>query len=288
MFDEQIAAGENLSRAIASARSVAALRLLSTQLSAWSASNEVILLAVVGESECQAYCLLDGSSVAERGLAARRNQLRGAAEARIQYLRLVATRVQLKAPQPTGRAVVKSADDGPANEVAAGRPSGGEQEQPPHKSRLRSMLLNPWTIGIGAPLIAGAVIAASTSVISGLSHRTVLVTGTIVCNSGRPIVAAWIAASSGQKDSGYAHLGPADTVGTSSPVGAIGTYSYRLSGGGSYAVHVGCGGDAADWASRNYSPLLFTSTAHLVCHDPVKTRTGATPVGRCDVVTRAP
>lgn len=107
------------------------------------------------------------------------------------------------------------------------------------------------------------------------------VTGSVACESGRPIVGVWIAASTGQGDSGYAHLGPPGGLGISYPAGAAGSYSYRLPHQGSYAVHVGCGGSARHWASSNYSPLLSSRTAHLHCADPASPAQGASPQGRC-------
>jgi transcriptional regulator with XRE-family HTH domain len=136
-------------------------------------------------------------------------------------------------------------------------------------------------------LITVALLAIGAYVVSQIAHGqgSFTVTGSVVCESGQPVVGVWIAASAGQKDSGFAHLGPADSSGISYPIGARGTYSYRLPHGGAYAVHVGCGGSARRWASSNYSPLLSSRTAHLHCDDPTASAGSAIPQGRCTVTT---
>src|SRR5579863_4926981 len=109
-------------------------------------------------------------------------------------------------------------------------------------------------------VILSAIFVALLSVVVYAIFRLVpdppvTVTGSVVCESGQPLIAVWIAASTGQGDSGYAHLGPANASGISFPDGADGTYSYRLPHGGTYAVHVGCGGTRNNWTSSDYSPL---------------------------------
>jgi hypothetical protein len=104
---------------------------------------------------------------------------------------------------------------------------------------------------------------------------TLTITGSVACESGRPVIAVWIAASAGQSDSGYAHLGPPDAFGVSYPIGASGTYSYLLRHGGSYAVHVGCGGSSQRWDSSNYSPLLSGPHVTLRCNDPISASRGS-------------
>jgi hypothetical protein len=132
-------------------------------------------------------------------------------------------------------------------------------------------------------IVAAALFAIGAYVVYQVVHgqgRTT-VTGSVVCESGRPVVGVWIAASTGQSDSGYAHLGPPGSSGISYPIGPMGTYSYRLPYGGTYAVHVGCGGTSQRWASSNYSPLLSSRTANLRCDDPTSSARGASPRGRC-------
>jgi hypothetical protein len=139
------------------------------------------------------------------------------------------------------------------------------------------------------PVVVPSVIAVLLTIVAYVVLQMVhsggglTVTGSVVCESGRPVVGVWVAASTGQGNSGYAHLGPPDASGTSFPIGAAGTYSYRLPHGGSYAVHVGCGGTAQQWASSNYSPLLSSPAAHLHCADPISLTHGASPQGSCRV-----
>jgi transcriptional regulator with XRE-family HTH domain len=136
-------------------------------------------------------------------------------------------------------------------------------------------------------LIAAALLVPGIYVLSrtlgGQSSTTV--TGSVVCESGRPVVGVWIAASTGQDDSGFAHLGPPNPSGISYPIGSNGTYSYRLPHGGPYAVHVGCGGNARDWTSSNYSPLVSSRTVRLRCQDRSVSALGTNSRGRCLVTS---
>lgn len=140
----------------------------------------------------------------------------------------------------------------------------------------------------GLGILVASVIAVASILIT--SHQGTaspqssasLLTGSVVCESGRPVVGVWIAASTGQIDSGFAHLGPADPSGISYPVGSTATYSYLLPHSGTYAVHVGCGGQANAWDSSNYSPLLSGTKADLRCDDPTTAPMhGTTPRGTC-------
>lgn len=142
-------------------------------------------------------------------------------------------------------------------------------------ARPRKRSVNPWIAAILALVVAAGLVVYGEHWLSQALPENI--TGSVVCQSGRPVVGVWIAASSGQGDSGFAHLGPPGAVGFSHPIGPAGTYSYRLPHGGSYAVHVGCGGSASHWASRNYSPLLSGRTVSLRCADR------ATSQGNCAV-----
>jgi hypothetical protein len=135
----------------------------------------------------------------------------------------------------------------------------------------------------GAALIAAALLAAGANAVSHAlgAQTSTTVTGSVVCESGQRVVGVWIAASAGQDDSGFAHLGPSSTSGISYPIGASGTYSYRLRHGGSYAVHVGCGGTARHWTSTSYSPLLSSRTVDLRCQIPPASAPRTSSRGRC-------
>ena len=77
-------------------------------------------------------------------------------------------------------------------------------------------------------MIAAALLAAGgylllSPILGGQGSMTV--TGSVACESGRPVAGVWIAASTGQEDSGLAHLGPLSASGISYPIGSSGTYS---------------------------------------------------------------
>lgn len=161
----------------------------------------------------------------------------------------------------------------------------GVNSRKPRRKPWRQAVAAALRKAVVVPLIVAAVLAIAAYVVLQRVYGVggLKVTGSVVCESGRPVVGVWIAASTGQSDSGYAHLGPPDASGVSYPIGAAGTYSYRLPHGGSYAVHVGCGGTAQRWASSNYSPLLSSPTVHLHCNDPTSSAQGASPQGICTV-----
>lgn len=146
--------------------------------------------------------------------------------------------------------------------------------------------------GRRGPVIMSAIVAALLSAVAYAVFQLVpdppvTVTGSVVCESGQPLVGVWIAASTGQDDSGFAHLGPPNTNGPSFPDSAEGTYSYRLPHGGSYAVHVGCGQNKHGWLSSDYSPLLSTRTANLRCGQSTSANSKPMAKGRC-VLAAAP
>ncbi|HEY1919693.1 MAG TPA: hypothetical protein VGH27_29330 [Streptosporangiaceae bacterium] len=106
--------------------------------------------------------------------------------------------------------------------------------------------------------------------------------GSATCESGRPIIAIWIAALAGQQGSGYAHLGPAPAGGLSHASGPTVSYTYPLAQGGSYVVHVGCGGTSRHWDSTNYSGVISSPSVTLRCADPAATPPpGKTLNGHC-------
>jgi hypothetical protein len=162
----------------------------------------------------------------------------------------------------------------------------GSTSHPSHgrpRQRVVAAVLRKATVAfVIAVVLLGILVYVLLHIVYDQSGLTV--TGSVTCESGRPVVGVWIAASTGQSGSGYAHLGPPGTSGISYPIGATGTYSYRLPHGGTYAVHVGCGGTAQHWASSNYSPLLSSPTAHLECADPTSLTQGSSPKGSCVVI----
>lgn len=138
-------------------------------------------------------------------------------------------------------------------------------------------------VAVGTSVIAAALIALSTQLVQLAGPGSSLVSGSVVCESARPVASIWIAASTGQSDSGFAHLGPSSGI-INFATGPRVTYSFLLHHSGSYSVHVGCGGTASHWDSRNFSPVLSRRVANLRCDDPRGPSThGAGPRGRCTV-----
>jgi hypothetical protein len=83
--------------------------------------------------------------------------------------------------------------------------SGDEPEKRPWwraaARRWRAAVIVPLTVGLLA--VGGYVVSHVVN-----SQGSVAVTGSVLCESGRHVVGVWIAASAGQSDSGFAHLGP--------------------------------------------------------------------------------
>jgi hypothetical protein len=257
LLQAQIQQGKELRRAIGHTNASSNLKTLESELFRWSQRNEQALVAIFGEPERLIYRSADPSQPTTRGAYGRRVRMEGVSASRLAYLSDAVARVDL--------ASTKQAD------LAADK-----------KRRWRAVLDHPWTIALAAPMIAAPVIAFITFAVTSSGTGSSLLTGSVICESGRPVVGVWIAASSGQNDSGFAHLGPANPSGISYPVGSTATYSYLLPHGGTYAVHVGCGGDADAWDSRNYSPLLSGVRADLRCDDPTTLPTqGISPRGTC-------
>ena len=158
----------------------------------------------------------------------------------------------------------------PAAPAEAGRPP------------LLWLILHSWQGRLAVTMLA-AVLATTGAVFLPWHHvgRTWL-SGSATCESGRPIIAIWIATLAGQQGSGYAHLGPAPGSGLSHASGPTVSYTYLLAQGGSYSVHVGCGGTSRHWDSANYSGVISTPSVTLRCDDPPATPPpGKTLNGRC-------
>jgi hypothetical protein len=281
--------GQDLRQAVRRATTLQEIQALRPRLSAWSTRNEHVLVKIFGESERQYYRLASPRTVATGSIGDRQAKLERRTAARLWYLHRAVARVELVEQESSSASkVTEFAQQGEGHNAKPDASPATTPEESARKSRWRTAVTNPWITGIGTPLIVAALIAIGSYARARITHSGVTtVTGSVVCESGRQVVGVWIAASSGQSDSGYAHLAPPSPTGVSYPIGSIGTYSYRLPHGGTYAVHVGCGGSAAHWASRNYSPLLSGRTANLRCHDPTAAKRGVIPRGRCTIATGA-
>jgi transcriptional regulator with XRE-family HTH domain len=152
----------------------------------------------------------------------------------------------------------------------------------PGRPPLLWLIVHSWQGRLAITMLA-AVLATTGAVFLPWHHagRTWL-SGSATCESGRPIIAIWIAALAGQQGSGYAHLGPAPGSALSHASGPTVSYTYLLAEGASYVVHVGCGGTSRHWDSANYSGVISTPSVTLRCDDPRATPPpGKTLTGRC-------
>jgi hypothetical protein len=287
LLDAQIRVGTELLRTVASATDAGELQVISPQVSAWLTRNETILARIFGPTERESYRLAAPSVARTRDFEGRRKRLEQRIRARMQYLRVARAKIELARPaEHTGLPSASAS-------LAVGDSSSSSaaevlKDESSRKPTWKVILANQWMINICAPLIVAAVLASGGYAIAQLFHRSVLLTGTAVCESHRNVVGVWIAAATGQTDSGYAHLGPLNPSSTGASIGSEGTYSYLLPRGGSYVVHVGCGGNAQHWDSTNYSPELSDRTANLLCHDPTASERRVTLKGTCTVVATAP
>jgi hypothetical protein len=247
----QVASGEELRQFAVSAPGLTEIKAARPRLSSWSARNEQVLATIFGPADRDAYRASFPKMTSGRSFVSQQTTLLVRIDARLGYLRVAL----MRASQPSyARGVTTAASP---------------------KRRWRAFLLNPWTVGVGTSLIVVALLAARSTLVS-LFTGNGSVTGTVICESGRPVVGVWIAASSGQRDSGWAHLG------AGYPGHSTVTYSYQLGNDGSYSVHVGCGGTTSDWASSNYSPTLHARSVILHCDDHVAVNgQGAAPDGSC-------
>lgn len=100
---------------------------------------------------------------------------------------------------------------------------------------------------------------------------TVIVTGTVQCDSGSKVVGVFVGA--GPTRSGFATFAP---NGADSSV----TYIYSAPVGVPYAVHVGCGGTPAHWTTENWSEHYPGTSNSFVCHDRANAQAHL-PFGQC-------
>jgi hypothetical protein len=128
-------------------------------------------------------------------------------------------------------------------------------------------------VGATVAAVVGAVVGVELSAATSPAYTAA---GTIRCLSGATVVAAQILSSEG--DNARVDLQPVG--GATEVVGPVASFSYRLTNGGSYRLHVGCGGNAGHWATANYSVSLRGAHEAVVCQDP-RPISGMTPHGTC-------
>ena len=95
----------------------------------------------------------------------------------------------------------------------------------------------------------------------GLSNASASqpITGYVTCISQNPVVGVWIAAQNGGS------VWATWTPNSGAPYYA--NYKFSLSKGGSFSVHVGCGGNPSHWATDNHSGYVQGSGASFTCID---------------------
>ena len=294
LLASQIMTGEALLEQTTATVVMVDLVPLRAEISAWMARNEAVLARSIGHASAQRYRLGTGAAVAVRGFGRRRAQLGHRVEAGLRKLRKVAAALDVvEGTSPTTKpssdqqavgkhnsAAIKETGPNSGQITLKTAPKGSTPQS--KKAWWRAAMLSPWTVAICAPFIVAAILAgihfASGKPAAG---RALILTGTVVCDSGRPVVGVWIAASSGEADSGRANLGASGSTGRNHPGSEV-TFSYMLRHGGTYSAHVGCGGTPSRWASANYSPLISGATVHLHCRDPVRRpKDGLVPTGSC-------
>ena len=81
------------------------------------------------------------------------------------------------------------------------------------------------------------------------------IAGTVTCKDGLSIIAVWVKASSGA--SGWASIARTSQSST--------RYAYTLENGGTYSLHVGCGGWWHNWKYSPTTPFLSGTGHSFLC-----------------------
>jgi hypothetical protein len=107
-------------------------------------------------------------------------------------------------------------------------------------------------------VILVSMVAMKTTSVGAASY----VSGHVQCESGAGVEGVWIAANSG--GSGWASWYSYANYGEPN----YASFSYNLPYGGSYYVHVGCGGIPSHWQVPTYSYNAVTGSGHtFYCWD---------------------
>lgn len=116
---------------------------------------------------------------------------------------------------------------------------------------------------IGITLAAVTTITAPVVVAATPASAATTVTGTVYCDDNANVEGVWVVAPSGV--SGWAAMD--HSGGTVQRVG----WSYGNTNGGSYSLHVGCGGTPSNWAVPAVSGTLTGSGHALTCYSDAGT-----------------
>jgi surface antigen len=133
----------------------------------------------------------------------------------------------------------------------------------------------------GLCVLVGLGVAGTFAASAG-ADATITVSGTVVCNSGRPVVGVWLTSSN--RGSGWASWTPMPGRAN------VAWYSRRLTFTGASTTvepHVGCGRTPATWGSTSIAPPRTVSSDRIYniwCNDPASgtgrsCSTGALPGG---------
>lgn len=125
-----------------------------------------------------------------------------------------------------------------------------------HSNDEAEQLPRSWR-GLTSLLAALAALITMIGLAAPASAATT-VSGYVTCVSQRSVVGVWVQAVNG--GSGWASWSP-------QPENYSARYQYSLPYGGQYAIHVGCGGTPARWATANYSDNVGGTNNSFTCYD---------------------
>lgn len=121
----------------------------------------------------------------------------------------------------------------------------------------RRSRMERWTVAVATVVVTVAAVALYLTLPTPTPAER---SGKVKCLSGAAVVGIWVEAPKG--DAGWAVLGDAAQGGSER------TYRHRLRyGAHGYSVHVGCGGDAQEWAIGTESQYVRYSNHDFVCDD---------------------
>jgi hypothetical protein len=108
-------------------------------------------------------------------------------------------------------------------------------------------------------LVCALVLIVGMAAGAGSAHASAAISGHVTCmTETQAVEGIWVAANSG--GSGWANW---------TPVGAnwYASFNYTLPNGGSYSLHVGCGGSPQHWNMALYSSTVSGSGYQFYCWD---------------------
>lgn len=157
LLNAQVVTGESLRKAAASSTGLAELRAISPNISSWSGANKRALVKIFGPAEEETYRASARVEISGRSFASQQARLIRKADSQLGYLRAALVRVaQAAASEATtsqevpatqaGDSKLAMLDQGSVHQDGA--PKAIEPQKP--KRSWRELLLNVWTVGVGA------------------------------------------------------------------------------------------------------------------------------------------